>query len=230
MSTARPRAAQPSPSPTSRRRVSPPPRRPFRHPPATARAVARSRRRLGRGGAPRRGDRGPAIVPGASIRLMKAAPFDHLRHWVDCDGMAVSSTMPRRQACLTDRTMPAPEFHMTTPRLLLSTVMFSAMLGAGLAQDGKEEWIVLFNGKDTPGWKLRGEKITVTKLFDADGNAIPDAKKAKFDQKEIARDAKGKVIAGAKVVVKDKKQVVVDADGNPLAGAKVVKVGGRDAI
>jgi Domain of Unknown Function (DUF1080) len=119
---------------------------------------------------------------------------------------------------------------MTSPRLLLSTVMFLALLGAGLAQDGKDDWIVLFNGKDTIGWKLRGEKITVTKFFDADGKAIPDAKKVKFDQKEVAQDAKGKEIAGAKIVVKDKKQVVVDADGKPIAGAKVSKVGGRDAV
>src|SRR5437016_310207 len=73
---------------------------------------------------------------------------------------------------------------MTSPRLLLSTLIFAVLLGAGLAQDGKDDWIVLFNGKDTTGWKLRGEKITVTKFVDADGNAIAGAKAGKVGGKD----------------------------------------------
>src|SRR5690349_2326263 len=108
--------------------------------------------------------------------------------------------------------------------------MLFALGGAAPAQDGKDDWIILFNGKDTSGWKLRQEKITITKYLDSAGNVIADAKKVKVDQKEVAQDAKGKEITGAKIVTKDKKQIVVDADGNPIAGAKVAKVGGRDAI
>ena len=109
-------------------------------------------------------------------------------------------------------------------------VTLSAVVAAAPVQEGKDDWIVLFNGKDTAGWKLRSEKITVTRYLDGAGNVIPDAKKVKVDQKEVAQDAKGKEIAGAKIVVQDKKKIVVDADGTPVKGAKVAKVGGRDAI
>lgn len=91
-------------------------------------------------------------------------------------------------------------------------------------------WITLFNGKDTAGWKLREDKITVTKFVDADGKVIADAKKGKVDQKPVVQDAKGKEIAGAKIVEKDGKKIAVDADGKTIAGAKIVLTGGRDAI
>ncbi len=94
----------------------------------------------------------------------------------------------------------------------------------------KDGWIVLFNGKDTSGWKLRRDTYTVTKFFNADGKEVPGAKKAKVDQKDVIVDAKGKEIPGAKVVKKDGKTVIVGSDGQPIAGAKVNKVGGRDAI
>jgi hypothetical protein len=91
-------------------------------------------------------------------------------------------------------------------------------------------WEVLFNGKDTTGWKLRADKITVTKFMDAEGKVIAGAKKAKLDQKEVVRDAKNKDIADAKIEVKGGKKVAVDAEGKVISGAKIVKVGGRDAI
>lgn len=99
------------------------------------------------------------------------------------------------------------------------------------AQEKKDEgWIELFNGKDTTGWKLRAEKIQVTRFFDSDGKPIPGAKKAKLDQVEVPRDSKNKDIAGAKIVVKDGKKIVVDEDGKPIEKAKIAKTGGRDAI
>jgi hypothetical protein len=112
-----------------------------------------------------------------------------------------------------------------------STVLFAlpAGLAAGDAAEGRG-WVVLFNGKDTTGWRLRAEKVTVAKFVDADGQVIPGAHKGKAGQKEVAQDAKGKEISGAKVETRDGKKVVVDADGQPVAGAKIAKVGGRDAI
>jgi hypothetical protein len=104
--------------------------------------------------------------------------------------------------------------------------------GAGEAKKGeaKDGWIELFNGSSTAGWRLRQEKVTVTKYFDAEGKEIPGAKKVKLDQKEEIRDAKNKPLPGAKVEVKGKKKVIVGANGKPIKGAKVVKVGGRDAV
>src|SRR5262245_55855638 len=98
------------------------------------------------------------------------------------------------------------------------------------AGDSKDGWIDIFSGKDTVGWKLRAEKITVTKFVDADGNVIEGAKKTKLDQKEMAQDAKGRIIPGAKIETKGTTKVVVDAEGAVIKGAKVVKVGGRDAV
>lgn len=99
-------------------------------------------------------------------------------------------------------------------------------------EDKKEEtgWKVLFNGKNTTGWKLRDETITVSKIVDAEGKVIPDARKGKVEQKEVARDSKGKDLPDAKIETKDGKKIVVDAEGKPIAGAKVALVGGRDAI
>jgi hypothetical protein len=112
---------------------------------------------------------------------------------------------------------------------LLPAVLILAAVGTVPGQD-KDSWIMLFNDKDTTGWKLRQEKVTVTRYLDATGAAIDGAKKVKLDQKEVAQDAKGKEIADAKIVTKDNKKIVVDAEGNAIAGAKVAKVGGRDAI
>jgi hypothetical protein len=104
---------------------------------------------------------------------------------------------------------------------------------AGLHSDDTKDtkgWVSLFNGKDTSGWRLRQEKVSVTKFVDADGQVVAGAHRAKLDQKEIAQDAKGKGIPGAKIETKNGKKVVVDEDGKPIPGAKVAKVGGRDAI
>jgi hypothetical protein len=114
------------------------------------------------------------------------------------------------------------------PALLL--VLCVGTAGRSGDEDNGTPWEVLFNGKDTTGWRLRAEKISVTKFVDADGNVIAGARKAKLDQKEVARDAKNKDIPGAKIEVKNGKKVVVDADGNAIAGAKIVKVDGREAI
>jgi hypothetical protein len=119
---------------------------------------------------------------------------------------------------------------MNRSRLLIPATLLLALAGVSLGQTEKDGWTVLFNGKDTTGWMIRSEKTTVTKFVDAEGKAIPDAKKAKLDQKEVAQDAKGKEIPGAKIVAKGDKKIVVDAEGNAIAGAKVAKVGGRDAI
>ncbi len=91
-------------------------------------------------------------------------------------------------------------------------------------------WIPLFNGKDTSGWHLRDPKLHVTKFVDADGKAIPGARRAKLDQKEVVKDARGKDIPDARVEKKGNKRVAVDAEGKPIKGARIAKVGGRDAI
>jgi hypothetical protein len=109
-------------------------------------------------------------------------------------------------------------------------VLCVLLVAGGSAAGAEKGWIPLFNDKDTTGWKLRAEKITVTRFFDAEGKLIPGAHKAKLDQKEVIRDAKSKDIPGARVEKKDGKKVVVDAEGNPIPGAKVKKVGGRDAV
>lgn len=84
---------------------------------------------------------------------------------------------------------------------LLALALGAAALGPHVAhaQDATG-WIPLTNGKDTTGWKLRADKITVTKFLDADGKEIVGAKKGKLDQKTIVVDAKGQEIKGAKVV------------------------------
>src|SRR5437868_15133828 len=67
------------------------------------------------------------------------------------------------------------------------------------AADNPGEWVVLFNGTDLSGWKVRHDKYTITKFVDADNKEIKGARKAKVDQKETVVDAKGKAIDGAKV-------------------------------
>jgi hypothetical protein len=122
--------------------------------------------------------------------------------------------------------------HMLTRILALAAVLLSAAALGLYAEDTKKDdgWIVLFNGKDTTGWKLRAEKIKVQKFVDQDGKEIVGAKRGKVDQKEVAQDAKGKPIAGAKIVEKDGKKVVVDSDGKVIEKAKIGKTGGREAI
>jgi hypothetical protein len=119
---------------------------------------------------------------------------------------------------------------MRTRVAALAAVLLA--LAAGLhAEDKKDEgWIELFNGKDTSGWKLRAEKVNVTKFFDADGKEIKGARKGKVDQKEVIQDAKGKEIKGAKVSDRDGKKVIVDSEGKPIAKAKLARSGGRDAV
>jgi hypothetical protein len=109
-------------------------------------------------------------------------------------------------------------------------VLCLAVAGRSEDEDKGPPWDVLFNGKDTTGWKLRAEKITLTKFVDAEGKVITGARKGKVDQKEVIRDEKNKDIPGAKIETKDGKKVVVNAEGTPIEGAKIVKVGGRDAI
>jgi hypothetical protein len=112
---------------------------------------------------------------------------------------------------------------------LLVTLSAAGGLPSG-AGEGPDGWVVLFNGKDTTGWKLRQQMITVTRYFDADGKEIPGARKVKLDQQEVVQDARGKPLPGAKVEVRGKKKVVVDAEGKAIPGAKVAKVGGRNAV
>lgn len=79
--------------------------------------------------------------------------------------------------------------------LLAGVLLFGLISGSG-AKGTKAGWINLFNGKDTTGWKLRQEKITLTKFVDADGKVIPGAKK----KGKLIVDKKGEEIPGAKAV------------------------------
>lgn len=119
---------------------------------------------------------------------------------------------------------------MLVRKLLLPMIAALVLVGGLQSADKDDGWIVLFNGKDTTGWKVRSDKYTVTKLVDADGKEIKGAKKTKLDQKDVVVDAKGKAIDGAKVAKIDNKDVPVDADGKPIKDAKISKTGGRDAI
>jgi len=76
----------------------------------------------------------------------------------------------------------------------LASVLLLGLVSSSGA--GGSDWIALFNGKDTAGWKLRQEKITITKFFDAEGKEIPGAKK----KGKLIVDKKGNEIEGAKVV------------------------------
>ena len=116
-------------------------------------------------------------------------------------------------------------------RKLVLPLAAALLLVAGLQSADKEgDWIVLFNGKDLTGWKLRSDKYSVTKFVDAEGKEVKGAKKGKLDQKDAIVDAKGKAIDGAKIAKIDNKDAPVDANGVPIKDAKIVKVGGRDAI
>src|SRR5437773_10540664 len=80
------------------------------------------------------------------------------------------------------------------------TILLGVLAATAVApiHAGDDGWLTLFNGKDTAGWKLRADKITIMKFLDADNNEVPGAKVAMVDQKMELRDAKGMVIPGAK--------------------------------
>jgi hypothetical protein len=106
-----------------------------------------------------------------------------------------------------------------------------AVAGSLQSADSKDDgWIVLFNGKDTSGWKLRNDSYTVKKIVDADGKVIAGAKETKLDTKDMVVDAKGKAIEGAKIEKINGKDTAVDAAGKPILGASIKKTGGRNAI
>lgn len=119
---------------------------------------------------------------------------------------------------------------MIVRKLMLPVVAAFVIVGSLQSADKEGDWIVLFNGKDLSGWKLRNDKYSVTKLVDANGVEIKGAKKGKVDQKDTVVDAKGKAIDGAKIAKVDGKDTPVDADGKPIKDAKITKTGGRDAI
>ena len=115
-------------------------------------------------------------------------------------------------------------------RWLSLAVVLVTTFGLSAGDSKGDGWVVLFNGKDTTGWKLRAAKINRVTFVDADGKPISGGKRARVEQKEEARDAKNKPIPGAKIVTRGGKKSVVDGEGKPIAGARAVKVGGRDAI
>src|SRR5262249_8478789 len=78
------------------------------------------------------------------------------------------------------------------------TVFAATTCGADTKAEG--DWIHLFDGNDTKGWKLRSTKITRQKFVDESGKEIPGAKTAKIDGKNVVVGKDGKEIKGAKVV------------------------------
>ncbi len=120
---------------------------------------------------------------------------------------------------------------MFARKLALPLLVVFVIAGALRSEDTKEDgWVPLFNGKDTSGWKLRDEKITVKKIIGADGKVIAGAREAKVDTKDTVVDAKNKPIEGAKVAKIDGKDTPVDAEGKLIKDAKIIKTGGRNAI
>jgi hypothetical protein len=115
-------------------------------------------------------------------------------------------------------------------RSLLGVLALLAIAGGLHSQPKAGDWIELFNGKDTKGWKLRGEKITLTKFVGADGQVIAGAKKTKLDQVESVVDARNQPIKDAKIADVGGKKTAVEAEGKAIKDAKIVKTGGRDAI
>lgn len=119
---------------------------------------------------------------------------------------------------------------MLASRSLLGIVALLVVTAGLRSADQPGDWIVLFNGKDATGWKIRQEKITLKKIAGADGKVIVGAKQVKLDQKESVVDAKNQPIKDAKVAEINGKKTAVDADNKPLKDAKIVKTGGRDAL
>lgn len=113
---------------------------------------------------------------------------------------------------------------------LAAIILFAAALGSRSEGQKEAEWVVLFNNRDTTGWKLRQDKINVTKFVDEKEQVIPGAKAATLDQKDTVVDAKNKPIEGAKITKIDGKDTPVDADGKPIKDAKIAKTGSRKAI
>ncbi len=115
-------------------------------------------------------------------------------------------------------------------RSLFALLALLFLVGGLRSQDKPGEWIELFNGKDLTGWKIRQDKITITKFVGADGQVIAGAKKAKLEQIETVVDAKNQPIKDAKIAEVGGKKTPVDAEGKQIKDAKIAKTGGRDAI
>lgn len=119
----------------------------------------------------------------------------------------------------------------TRALIVLPALALLALAAPATSADKDDGWIVLFNGKDLTGWKVRNDKYSVTKFLDADGKEVKNAKKGKVDQKEAVVEAKtNKAIEGAKIANVDGKDTPVDSTGAPIKDAKIGKIGGRDAI
>jgi len=120
---------------------------------------------------------------------------------------------------------------MILRKLGLPFVALVVAAGALRSADIKDgEGIVLFNGKDTTGWKLRNDSYSITRFLDPAGKEIKGARKAKLDTKDTVVDAKNKPIEGAKIAKIEGKDTPVDAEGKAIKDAKIIKTGGRDAI
>ncbi len=81
----------------------------------------------------------------------------------------------------------------------IAALLLVAVSLPGEEKDGKG-WKSLFNGKDTTGWKLRADKIKITKIVDPDGKDIAGTKRVNKDGKTIIVDKNGEEIKDAKVV------------------------------
>lgn len=100
------------------------------------------------------------------------------------------------------------------------------------SEDGTDgaQWQALFNGKDTQGWKLREEAISVLRFVDSTGKPLTGARSSMVGQQEVVEDDQGKTVPRAKVAILSGKKVAVDAFGKVLPQARIKAVGGREAI
>ena len=78
--------------------------------------------------------------------------------------------------------------------------LFIVLAGATSRGEEAKDWKILFNGKDTTGWKLRADKLNVTNFVDAEGKPLADARIVKKDGRDVVVDKGGKEIKGAKGV------------------------------
>src|ERR1041384_3526203 len=103
-----------------------------------------------------------------------------------------------------------------TRHLLALTLLLAVAASQGAQPDSakdssKDGWRVLFNGEDTTGWQLRGNKTSARRFVTKDGKPIDGAREVTRGGTESIRDSQGNPITGARVTTRNSKRIVVNA-------------------